>query len=98
MLKKSAFAVLAALAVATPFIASDTAQAQSRIMLKCWHDGNPKHFRPECRDPLEVQVRQQVDTYPFSNRSRSRAGFNAENLFDQMMLDSGGGAGGGGGR
>ena len=94
MLKKSAFAIIAALSVAAPFAGSTVAQAQSGVKLECWHDGNTKHFRPECPEEYRVPQRsqEQIDTLP-PNRSR----FNPENLFEQMMLDSGGSGGGGGG-
>lgn len=97
MLNKSAFVILAALTATVPIVGSTAAQAQSSPNLQCWHDGDPKHFRPECRDPQRLRGPvKKVDTT--SNQPRNRAEFNAENLFDQMMRDSGGGAGGGGGR
>lgn len=96
MLKKSAFAILAALTVTAPVFGSDVAQAQSNVALKCWHDGNPKHFRPECRDPLKDRVEVKKVEIP-STDPRNRVEPDVENLFDEMMRDSGGGAGGGGG-
>ena len=95
MLKKTVFALAAVLTVAAPFAIGDGAQAQSGITLQCYHDGNPKHFRPECREELKFPEPAKKVVTPTSPRNRVE--FSAENLFEQMMLDSGGGGGGGGG-
>ena len=101
MLIKPAFAILAALTVTVPVFDDGVAQAQPNIATKCWHDGDPKHFRPECRDPIKEVVPSKkviADSLPGGVPTRSRTEFNPDDFFEQMMLDSGGGGGGGGGR
>lgn len=99
MLMKTAFAVLAAVIATGPVAGSGVAQAQSSVNLQCWHDGDPKHFRPECRDPEKIFAVSKVKKdASVPNIPRNQAEFDPDNLFDQMMRDSGGGAGGGGGR
>ena len=100
MLIKPAFAILATLIAAGPMAGSNVAQAQVVSSQKCWHDGDPKHFRPECRELKEVveQVeKKKAIAGPVENVPRNQAAFDPDNLFEQMTRDSGGGAGGGGG-
>lgn len=98
MLRTSVFAMLAALTVAAPVIGADTAKAQSQAPANCWHDGNPKHFQAECPNPpkLPEPTKKVVKSAEPEDRSRERAEFNGEELFDRMMQDSGGSGGGGG--